>query len=250
MEQVDMKRLTDVLSGDFGRFVKAEQLAVTALRKAIISGVLPPGQAIDEEVIAEMLELSRMPVRQAMGVLESEGLVKRAYKRGVTVTELTPAEIEEIYTIRATLENLAIRKAVPAYTDEHLENVRKVLVSINEHDQDIEVFSELNHQFHTMLYEPSEWDTLNAMIVRLRNNVARYIAMSHHFLQQLPSVRADHDRIFAACAARDIETAGELTQEHIFNAMRILLESFERNAWTNEEVADRAQTAEARITEA
>jgi DNA-binding GntR family transcriptional regulator len=237
VEQVDMKRLRDVLSGDFGRFVKAEQLAVAALRQAIISGVLPPGQAIDEEVIAGLLDLSRMPVRQAMGVLESEGLVKRVYKRGVTVTELTSSEIEEIYTIRATLESLAIRKAVPAYTDEHLEAVHTVLVSIREHDQDIEEFSQLNQQFHTMLYEPSEWDTLNAMIVRLRNNVARYIAISHHFLQQLPFVRADHDRIFAACLARDADAAADLTQEHIFNAMRILLESFELDVWTNGEVA-------------
>lgn len=243
MEQVDMERLKDVFSGDFGRFVKAEQLAVTALRKAIITGVLPPGQAIDEDVVAELLSLSRMPVRQAMGVLESEGLVKRAYKRAVTVTELTPAEIEEIYTIRATLESLAIQRAVPNYTDEHLDGVHRVLEELKENDDSAEVFSQLNQQFHTMLYEPCEWDTLNAMIVRLRNNVARYISISHHFLQQLPTVGADHDGIFAACRDRDGELAAELTREHIFNAMRILLETFPRNAWTSEIMVERARAA-------
>ncbi len=242
MEQVDLKRLKDVFSGDFGRFVKADQLALTALRKAIITGVLPPGQVIDEEVVADLLSLSRMPVRQAMGVLESEGLVTRAYKRSVTVTELTPAEIEEIYSIRATLEKLAIERAVPRYTDAHLDKVRKVLDELSEYNDNIEMFSQLNQQFHTLLYEPSEWDTLNGLIVRLRNNVARYIAISHVFIQRLHTVGPDHDKIFQACLDRDADLAGELVKEHIFNAMNLLLESFEKNAWTNDVVIARVQS--------
>jgi len=233
VDGVDVDKLIEVFNGDFGRFAKAEALATAALRKAIITGVLPPGQPIDEEMVAELLEMSRMPVRQAMGVLEAEGLVRRVYKRGVTVTELTASEIEELYHIRANLEGLAIRRACPLITDEHLERVKSILEQLQLTGDDIESFSELNTQFHSMLYDPSEWDTLNNMIMRLRNNVARYISISHHFIQQLPHVGADHPKIFEACVARDADLAEQLTRSHILNAMKVLLKSFTDNVWTN-----------------
>ncbi len=228
MEGVDIERLHRVLNSDFGRAFKAESYATAALRKAIITGVLPPGQAIDEEMIAELLNMSRMPVRQAMGVLESEGLVKRVYKRGVTVTELSESEINEIYNIRAVLEGLAIRTAVPAYTDKHLSDVEKVLKQLADtgDDDDIVSFLELNTQFHTMLYEPSEWDTLNGMIVQLRNNISRYMVISHHFLQQLAVNHEDHVGIYEACLARNKVLAEKRVKDHIFRAMNSLLKWF------------------------
>lgn len=231
-------KLREVMNATSGRFAKAETLALAALRKAIITGTLAPGEEIDEEQIAAILDMSRMPIRQAMGVLESEGLVKRAYKRGVTVTELSAAEIEEIYHIRANLEGLAIRRSVPLMTDEHLARAEEALERINDKsDDDINGFVDANTQFHTMLYEPSDWDTLQTMIIRLRNNVARYVAISHHFIQQMNAVSADHQRILAACVRRDAELAEQLTRAHILSAMQILLSSFQQNAWVESAVA-------------
>ena len=178
----DEERLREVFDGDFGHFMHAESLALAALRKAIIIGALPPGQAIDEEMVAKHLHMSRMPVRQAMATLESEGLVIRAYKRGVTVTELTATEIEEIYHIRASLESLAISRAVPNYRDEHLDQVATVLKEMKAADPDIAKFVEFNTRFHTMLYEPSEWDKLCSLIIKLRNNI-RFDITSHLYLE-------------------------------------------------------------------
>lgn len=235
MHLFDEQRLVGVFNSDFGRFVKAESLALAAMRKAIITGALPPGQAIDEEMVAKHLHISRMPVRQAMATLESEGLVIRAYKRGVTVTELSASEIEEIYHMRATLEGLAIARAVPNYTDDHLDEVEAVLTELKESDRiDIGSFVDANTRFHLMLYEPSNWDTLCGLIVKLRNNVARYVAISHHFIQALPSIGADHDRILEACRHRDATTAEKLTKQHIFYAMDTLLKSFESNSWVSD----------------
>jgi DNA-binding GntR family transcriptional regulator len=226
-------RLIEVFNGDFGRFMKAESLALAALRKAIITGALPPGQSIDEEMVASHLNISRMPVRQAMGVLESEGLVNRVYKRGVTVTELSANEITEIYHMRANLEGLAVRQAVPNYTDAHIERTRSALQQLEDHYHDIDAFIDLNTEFHSLLYEPSEWDRLCTLIVALRNNVSRYVAISHHFIAQLHHVGADHRRIFQACENRDADLAEELVKQHVFNAMNILLKTFETNAWTS-----------------
>lgn len=233
----DEERLREVFNGDFGRFMHAESLALAALRKAIITGALPPGQAIDEEMVAKHLHMSRMPVRQAMATLESEGLVIRAYKRGVTVTELTATEIEEIYHMRASLESLAISRAVPNYQDEHLDQVAAVLKEMKAADPDIAKFVEFNTRFHTMLYEPSEWDKLCSLIIKLRNNIARYVGISHHFIQQLPSVGADHQRILDACIARDADLAAQLTRQHILNAMETLLKTFRQGAWVESTIA-------------
>lgn len=233
MEEFDVSGLIELFNESFGRFTNAEALVAAALRKAIITGVLPPGHPINEEMIAELLNVSRMPVRQAMGILEAEGLVRRIYKRGVTVTKLSAAEIEEIYHIRANLEGLAIKRACLLLTDEHLERVKGVLDQLQQVDDDIVSFLELNAQFHNMLYETSGWDILNNMIMQLRNNVARYIAMSHHFIQQLPNNNADHAKIFRACVIRDADLAEQLTRSHILNAMKVLLKSFTDNAWTN-----------------
>lgn len=230
MEPIDEARLKDALNANLGRFPKAESLALAAMRHAIITGALAPGQEIDEERIAGFLEMSRTPVRQAMGILESEGLVKRAYKRGVTVTRLTAAEIEEIYTLRAMLEGLAIRRAVPQITDEQLEAARAVMERMSAGADDADTFVELNARFHTLLYEPCEWDTLQSIIVRLRNNVAGYIVMSYNDIHRTSSYRADHERILEACVARDPDAAENSTRAHILGAMDILLAALPSDA--------------------
>ena len=224
-------QLEEVLKSDIGRFRNAESLTLAALRRAIITGTLPPGQMIDEEMIASHLHLSRMPVRQALAILESEGLVVRAYKRGVTVTELNRSEIEEIYHIRANLEGLAISRAVANYSDVYLDSVADVLSDLQQAGNDSADFVDLNTRFHTMLYEPSGWDTLCGLIIKLRNNIARYVAISHDFIQARPSLSVDHGKIFDACRRRDTESAADLTRQHVFNAMNILLKTFETEAW-------------------
>jgi DNA-binding GntR family transcriptional regulator len=84
-----------------------------------------------------------------------------------------------------------------------------------------------------MLYEPSQWDTLGGLILKLRNNVARYVAISHHFIQALPNMGADHDKILEACRNRDVAAAESLTKQHVFNAMDTLLKTFETNRWVS-----------------
>ena len=228
-DKIDQEKLSEIFKSANIRLINAETLALTAMRKAIISGALPPGVHIDEEMVAAQLNLSRSPVRQAMAILESEGLVKRIYRRGVVVKELTAEEIEEIYNIRALLEGLAIRKAVPKYTPEHLEKLKaflndfpKEIEDVNEADR----FVEWNARFHTMLYEPCEWDYLLTLIIRLRNNTARYIGMSHHYINQISNSAANHQKILEACTEGDAGKAESLMREHILSAMKVLLRSF------------------------
>jgi len=228
------KKLLEIFKKDAEQLVNAETLALTSMRKAIISGALSPGKEIDEEMVAQNLNISRMPVRQALGILESEGLVKRIHRHGATVTQLSSEEIKEIYNMRACLEALAIRKAVPRYSDEYITMLRALLKEFPDRFDDPYQFVRLNHKFHLALYEPCDWDRLVNLIIQLRNNTARYIGMTRNFLQQMPSFSANHSQILVACERKNSEQAATLMREHILCAMKALLQDFSDSGAKNQ----------------
>ena len=212
---------------------RADEIAVISIRQAITSGVLAPGDEIDEDAIAGHLNLSRMPVRQAMTILETEGLVRKPYRRRVRVRELSRDEIVEIYHMRAALEALAVERAVARMTSERVLEIESLLAEIEDSGDDLEGFSRTNLRFHLAIYEASEWAYLVDEIRRLRNKVAAYIVMSHRFVGHLPEISGDHRDIFAACTAGDAELAKEQTRAHVMRGMNALLLSLEEH----EEVA-------------
>ena len=231
-QNTDDNRLLEIFRTGSERFVKADDLAAGALREAIIKGVLAPGQEIDEEMVARNLNISRMPVRQAMGVLEAEGLVKRSYRRGVTVTELSAAGIEELFHIRSNLEGLAMKRAVPNYRDAHMMRLRECFFQLEESIEREDFYLEVNDRFHELLYQPCEWGRLLSLIKQLRNNAARYLilardrALAHEFIVMHSDNKVGHKKILEACEKRDAEQAEALVRKHILDAMTVLLKAF------------------------
>lgn len=216
-------RLMELLQAESRRYIKADMLAASAIREAIIKGIMVPGQEIDEEMIARNLNISRMPVRQALGILEAEGIVKRPYRKGAVVTELTAAELEELYNVRAYLEGLAIRRAVPNYSAGHLQKLKACLAELSRNMEDPAAYLELNNRFHALLYEPCEWERLLGLITQLRNNSGRYMILAHTEIIRNPPAGKRHQDILATCARGDAARAEELVRNHILNAMEMLL---------------------------
>ncbi len=209
---------------------RADDVAVTSIRQAITAGVLAPGDEIDEDAIAGHLQLSRMPIRQAMTILETEGLVQRSYRRRVRVRRLTQEEIVEIYHMRAALEALAVERAVPRLSSAQLGNIKRLLLEIEEAGEDLDRFSAANLEFHLAIYEASGWRYLVEEIRRLRNKVAAYIVMSHRFVKHLDEISGDHRDIFAACKAGDAALAKEQSRSHVIRGMNALLLSLKSSA--------------------
>src|SRR5260221_5812094 len=89
----------------------------SAVRQSIVGGTLKPGDQINQVEVASKLHVSRGPLREALRQLEEEGLVLSLPNKGTFVTEITTADIEEVYSIRRVLENLAIQRAVEHATD-------------------------------------------------------------------------------------------------------------------------------------
>lgn len=99
-------------------------LAAEALRSMILSGDLLPGDRLPENSLTAQLGVSRSPLREAMAVLEQEGLIVQEPRRGAVVAPLTAHDIYEIYTLREQLEDLAIRLGVPVVDESRLDRLR------------------------------------------------------------------------------------------------------------------------------
>jgi DNA-binding GntR family transcriptional regulator len=100
------------------------------LRQAILAGQFPPNERLVEQEIAESMQTSRGPVRDALKILENEGLVVRQSHRGAFVAQLHPEDFIEIYTLREALETLAIRYAIQNATDQQIGDLAELVRSM------------------------------------------------------------------------------------------------------------------------
>jgi DNA-binding GntR family transcriptional regulator len=127
--------------------------AVTAVRRMIISGALAPGSHVIESRLATELGISRSPLREALRVLEQEGLLQSIPNQGVTVTELSAQDIYEIYTLRSTLEEMAVRLGVPVTEPDRLERLEEAFTRMLDNAQRglDDTAAEDSHSFHLAL---------------------------------------------------------------------------------------------------
>jgi DNA-binding GntR family transcriptional regulator len=205
-------------------FIDAPLMALAVLRQAIVTSWIRPGTKLDEVQIAKELNLSRMPVRQAINVLQSEGLVTKSYRKVPFVTVLTQSEVLQNYNIRAVLEPLAVEKAIEVVKPEEIENIKEALMDV-EKAATIFDFLESNRRFHISLYKPSGWNMLIELIERLRNSVDRYAALRESLFPELyNSSKKGHAEIFDAYIARDVHRCKKLLFEHAMSAMTYIAE--------------------------
>jgi DNA-binding GntR family transcriptional regulator len=143
------------------------------LRDLILHDELRPGDRIRQEEIADRLGASRLPVREALRMLEAEGLTEHESNKGARVPRLSMHEVDVIYRIRERLEPLAIAESLPQLTDDdhaHLEDVQRRI----EQNTDLDRFLDLDREFHLGTYSGCHIDPLNAMVTRLWNSTQHY----------------------------------------------------------------------------
>lgn len=195
-------------------FMTLEEYVASKLREAILKGYLKPGEKLDQNEIAELLGVSRSPVRDALRKLAAEGLVQIHPYRGAIVAELSPEELEEIYLLRRVLEGLAARLAVPQIDEERLAALEEILRAMDE-TEDTDTWIDLNYRFHHMIYEAAKRPRLLALIDNLRNIVAPYIRQYISTPEYRQSAQASHRQILEACRRRDPVAAQRETEEHL-----------------------------------
>ncbi len=195
------EKLAAIIDGGREQSVTAQELVLDSVRKAILSGVLGPGDRLRQEELAEVFGTSRIPVREALRALEYEGLVTSEPHRGFTVTTLDADDVEEVYDLRILLESEAVRLALPLLTDEDLEEL-EVLFSAMQTAATPDDQLASRERFYLRLYSVTGRPRLVGLIMRLRQEVARVLRWTT--IQHSSSI---HEHFFEAVRVGDADRA-------------------------------------------
>lgn len=196
-----------------------------SIRRAILSGELEAGQQLAQEDLARRFEVSRIPVREALRQLESEGLVTYKTNRGAVVSSPTLAEIIEMFDIRSALECRAFRLAIPNMTEMDIERARQVL-NLYDTEPDVERWSEMNWEFHSILYLPCDRPRLLALIDANYSNVGRFTRVFVSQTSGRDRPQKEHYELLDLASRHETDQAVKLLEDHIFYSQKIVQASF------------------------
>lgn len=203
------------------------------LSQAIFSGRLPPGRKIVVEKIANRLQVSHMPVRDALYRLQAAGFISISRKKGIIVKELSPDNLEEITTIRLALEPIIARKAAvnPSNTTlKRLEELHKAYLSYNKDKPDIEYFLSINRKFHYTIFLEGNMPILLSIIDQLWGRISPYF----HYLMRTKKYSDTklwfklHENIFNAMKAKEPEEVVKHLKIDLTQAAQELRDMFDR----------------------
>jgi DNA-binding GntR family transcriptional regulator len=187
------------------------------LEKEIAEGQLIPGQRLDEKEIAERFGVSRTPVREAFRLLGATGLVESKGRQGVTVRTISVQTLLEMFQVMAELEGLCARLAARRITlpqRKHLEDIHQRLEKSAE-NADIDVFYEINKEFHEAVYDASHNEFLAAQTRALRNRVGAYRRRVTHMPGRIGDTLREHAEVMAAIFSHDGDKAHSAMRGHL-----------------------------------
>jgi DNA-binding GntR family transcriptional regulator len=216
-----------------GRLQSLPDLVYDHLRELILSGKLDFGAPLRQEEIAARLGISRLPVREALRRLDSEGLAALRPRRGYVVAAFNRSEIEEIFEIQTMLEERAGYVATQRRTADDIEAVEACLARLDaiagRTPLDIAAFGRANSEFHERLFASSGLSYYARVLVMLRNSVERYARMGAGMLGDLSSSQREHRRIEKAFRAGDASEVARLCRRHRENTCRRLLKLIDQH---------------------
>ncbi|MBF6180804.1 GntR family transcriptional regulator [Nocardia otitidiscaviarum] len=193
------------------------------LKADVASGAIKPGELIKQTVLAKRYGVSATPVREAMRLLEADGVIDYSPHRGATVREMTPETARDLYRLRAAVERVAAEMAGTRMTPSGLEAIRRAHGDIARALADPETtpseLSVLNRRFHFEIYaltSPLIVQHVELLWARFTPGTTVWRAP-----EDAAALQADHDLILAALEQGDSEAAGRHTAEHIARAARI-----------------------------
>jgi DNA-binding GntR family transcriptional regulator len=192
---------------------------LAGIREMIFTGALIGGQRVPEKMICEQLSISRTPLREALKVLASEGLLELLPNRGARVSRLTAAEVDEMFPVMAALEGLAGEIACQRITEDGIDEIRALHYQMAAHHKrrELSEYFGLNQKIHEKIMAATGNATLAGMYASLaaRIRMARYRA---NFSQsRWDQAMAEHDEILSALTERDGPRLTGILSAHLKN---------------------------------
>lgn len=193
----------------------AAAIALKKIRQMVLEGVLLPGQPIRQELLAELLGMSRVPIREALKALEADGVVSYRLNTGFRVVKLSTVDLKQLYIMRQALEReLLVRMPPPTGADVvALEGFNRGMQEAAEVN-DIPEFIRLNRDFHFHMFERTGMSLIINELVRLWDAGERYNALYNYNLDTRQRIVTEHGGMIEALAAGDRDGLLKLADEH------------------------------------
>ncbi|MDQ4005884.1 MAG: GntR family transcriptional regulator [Actinomycetota bacterium] len=199
-------------------FATKTEWVYARLRARIVEGQLPAGSRLRLDALAEELDTSPMPVREALRMLQRDGLVEFESHRGATVADATWSRVYEAVLVRTHLEVLAVREATPHHDRGTVAAMNRLLERMDgfADRRAASAFSDANRRLHSALYEPAPWDLLKEQIRELWDRVWNTRGRSLFALRpdRASDAQDEHRRIVAAVARGDARAAASAAEAH------------------------------------
>jgi DNA-binding GntR family transcriptional regulator len=213
-----------------GQFSTKTELVYQSLFDAIIGNKLKPGTRLIVKEIAEQLSVSDIPVREALKMLEATGLIETKRHAGSVVATPSPEWIEEVFVMRAALESMAIRTAIPFMSEADLAEISALEVTMKKvaAQGDSVEYARLNRQFHQAIMGKCPYPNLLSMVgdLLVKSQYGRAI-----FGLKPAAVKTsdmEHDQLIAAIKNRDVDRAEAITRDHRLRVGRELADAIRK----------------------
>jgi DNA-binding GntR family transcriptional regulator len=215
---------------------KTSVMVADLIRDGILEGRLRPGERLREDMLAKELDVSRTPVREAIAMLQAEGLLDGHQHRGAQVRSYTPAELEEIYDLRSILEGYAARRAATRITQRDLTRLRTSVERMEKlKPKDLEHLVQQNGIFHDTILQAADSQRLVAMVTQTRALPLIYQSYAWYTPAQLSLSLEYHRRVLSALERHDAEQAEYDMRHHLFNAREALTSAYAEAADSGDE---------------
>ena len=188
------------------------------LRTGIVNGDLPGGMQLKQDEISAALNVSHIPVREALRQLEAQGLVRIHPNRGASVSKLTRSTVLDMMEVRATLAVMKLKNSAPLLTVQDYAELEGI-VEAQRAATELFKSEELNYRFHDLLGSRDDNDVADMLMNLVHSNIDRYVRKDFY---DDPTHRersiSEHEQIITACLAGDYDKACNLLRDHILNA--------------------------------
>lgn len=216
--------MNDQLELNMDAYLPLRDVVFNTLREAILRGDLVPGERLMELQLASKLGVSRTPIREAIRMLEQEGLAITIPRKGAIVAGMTEKDMQDVLEIREALEELSVQVACDKITDEEIEELRKNMKSF-EHSLgsgDLKEMAQADVEFHDVIYRATDNPKLINMLNNLREQMYRYRVEYLKNPQNHDQLLREHESIYKGILEKDKDAVTEMIRRHISNQVDVV----------------------------
>ena len=211
--------MTDNLTLNMDAYLPLRDVVFNTLREAILKGELKPGERLMELQLASKLGVSRTPIREAIRMLEQEGLAVTVPRRGAEVAKMTEKDMQDVLQVREALDELAASIACECITQEELEQLEQAMYDFEEavHTQNIKRIADTDMVFHDLIYQATRNPKLVMILNNLREQMYRYRVEYLKDEKNYPVLLKEHREIFQGFVERNKELVTDSMRRHVEN---------------------------------